>query len=153
MLLREKKYNEVYANTTWQKSDIRKWLNSEFYGEAFENVGAKFVLTSTLDNHKIQILQQLKRIRLMTRYFTIIWWDKKYLSGKYLKCEPTNYFKAVGGYVNKYGFVDWWSRTAGDAENHVLYVSSDGEIEMKGDYVTTDDFAIRPMIKVTYKWW
>ena len=25
-----------------------------------------------------------------------------------------------------------------------------GEIVMKGDYVTTDDFGIRPMIKITY---
>jgi peptidoglycan/LPS O-acetylase OafA/YrhL len=150
--IERKKYNEVYANTTWQKSDIRKWLNSEFYGEAFENVGAKFVLTSTIDNHKNPNFATVEADKTYDKVFLPSYDEiKKYLSGKYLKCEPTNYFKAVGGYVNKYGFVDWWSRTAGDAENHVLYVSSDGEIEMKGDYVTTDDFAIRPMIKVTYK--
>ncbi len=150
--LERKKYNDVYASTTWQKSDVRKWLNSEFYSEAFENVGAKFILSSQVDNHKNPDYRTVDANATYDRVFLPSYDEiKKYLSDEQLKCKPTNHFKDVGGYVNKYGFVDWWSRTAGDSDNHVLYVSSNGDIEMKGDYVTTDDFAIRPMIRVTYK--
>ena len=150
--LERKKYNDVYASTTWQKSDVRKWLNSEFYSEAFENVGAKFILSSQVDNHKNPDYRTVDANATYDRVFLPSYDEiKKYLSDEQLKCKPTNHFKDVGGYVNKYGFVDWWSRTAGDSDNHVLYVSADGDIEMKGDYVTTDDFAIRPMIRVTYK--
>ncbi|MBR4315099.1 MAG: acyltransferase [Lachnospiraceae bacterium] len=150
--LERRKYNEVYASTTWQKSDVRKWLNSEFYSEAFENVGAKFILSSQVDNHKNPDYRTVDANATYDRVFLPSYDEiKKYLSDEQLKCKPTNHFKDVGGYVNKYGFVDWWSRTAGDSDNHVLYVSSNGDIEMKGDYVTTDDFAIRPMIRVTYK--
>lgn len=150
--LERKKYNDVYASTTWQKSDIRKWLNSEFYSEAFENVGAKFMLSSPVDNHKNPDYKTAEANVTYDKVFLPSYDEiKKYIKGDQLRCKPTKHFKDVGGYVDKYGYVDWWSRTAGDADNHVLYVSSDGDIEMKGDYVTTDDFAVRPMIRVTYK--
>ena len=150
--LERKKYNDVYASTTWQKSDIRKWLNSEFYSEAFENVGSKFILSSPVDNHKNPNYKTAEANVTYDKIFLPSYDEiKKYLNDEQRRCKPTKHFKDVGGYVDKYGYVDWWSRTAGDADNHVLYVSSDGDIEMKGDYVTTDDFAVRPMIRVTYK--
>ncbi|MBR0038608.1 MAG: acyltransferase [Lachnospiraceae bacterium] len=150
--LERKKYNDVYASTTWQKSDIRKWLNSEFYGEAFENVGAKFILSNPVDNHKNPEFRTTEANVTYDRVFLASYDEiKKYIKDDQLRCKPTKHFKDVGGFVDKYGYVDWWSRTAGDADNHVLYVSCDGGIEMKGDYVTTDDFAVRPMIRVTYK--
>ena len=150
--LERKKYNEVYASTTWQKSDIRKWLNSEFYSDAFENVGSKFILSSPVDNHKNPDYKTAEANVTYDRVFLPSYDEiKKYIKDDRLRCKPTKHFKDVGGYVDKYGYVDWWSRTAGDADNHVLYVSSDGDVEMKGDYVTTDDFAVRPMIRVTYK--
>ena len=150
--LDRKKYNDVYANTNWQKSDVRKWLSNEFYSEAFENVGAKFVLSSAIDNHKNPDYKTTEANVTYDRVFLPSYDElKKYVNEKYLQCEGTKYFKSLGGYVNDAGCVDWWTRTAGDADNHVMNVSSDGEIVMKGDYVTTDDFGIRPMIKVTYK--
>ena len=150
--LERKKYNEVYASTTWQKSDIRKWLNSEFYSDAFENVGSKFILSSPVDNHKNPDYKTAEANVTYDRVFLPSYDEiKKYIKDDQLRCKPTKHFKDVGGFVDKYGYVDWWSRTAGDSDNHVLYVSSDGDIEMKGDYVTTDDFAVRPMIRVTYK--
>lgn len=150
--LERKKYNEVYASTIWQKSDIRKWLNSEFYSEAFENVGSKFILSSPVDNHKNPDYKTAEANVTYDKVFLPSYDEiKKYIKDDQLRCKPTKHFKDVGGFVDKYGYVDWWSRTAGDADNHVLYVSSDGDIEMKGDYVTTDDFAVRPMIRVTYK--
>lgn len=150
--LDRKKYNDVYANTTWQKSDIRKWLNSEFYGKAFENVGAKFILSSPLDNHKNPEYKTAEANLTYDKVFLISYDElKKYLNKEYLKCKGTEYFKSIGGYVNEEGYADWWTRTAGDADNHMMNVSSDGEIVMKGDYVNTDDFGVRPMIKVTYK--
>ena len=150
--LERKKYNDVYASTTWQKSDLRKWLNSEFYSEAFESVGSKFILSSPVDNHKNPNYKTAEANVTYDKIFLPSYDEiKKYLNDEQRRCKPTKHFKDVGGYVDKYGYVDWWSRTAGDADNHVLYVSSDGDIEMKGDYVTTDDFAVRPMIRVTYK--
>lgn len=151
-VLDRRKYNDVYASTTWQKSSIRKWLGSEFYSEAFENIGAKFIILSALENHKNPEYKTAEANVTYDRVFLPSYDEiKKYLGDKYLKCEGTEYFKSIGGYVNEDGYADWWSRTAGDADNHVLNVSASGEIVMKGDYVTTDDFGIRPMLRVTYK--
>lgn len=150
--LDRKKFNEVYASTTWQKSPIRKWLNNEFYNEAFENVGAKFVLTSPVDNHQNPIYKTVEGSVTYDKVFLPSYEEvQKYLKEETLKCEPTKYFENIGGYVSEEGYVDWWLRTAGDADNHTMNISANGEIILKGDYVNTDDFGIRPMIKITYK--
>lgn len=150
--LERKKFNEVYATTTWQKSDIRKWLNNEFYNEAFENVGSKFVLVTQLDNHKNPEYKSADANVTYDRVFLPSYDElKKYVNANDLKCKATKHFKSVGGYVNDEGGADWWTRTHGDGDSHIMNVSSRGEIVMRGDYVTTDDFAIRPMIRVTYK--
>ena len=150
--LERKKYNGVYASTIWQKSEIRKWLNKEFYNEAFENVGAKFILTSHLDNHKNPEYRSADANVTYDRVFLPSYEElKKYVSENDLKCKATEHFKSVGGYVNEDGYVDWWTRTVGDTDSHIVNVSENGEIVMRGDYVTTDDFAVRPMIMVTYK--
>ena len=150
--LERKKYNDIYMSTPWQKSNIRKWLNKEFYNEAFENVGSKFVMTSALDNHQNPEYRSLESGTTFDKVFLPSYDElKKYIKDKYLKCEGTNYFKSIGGYVDENGFADWWTRTAGDSDSHVMNVSANGEIIMMGDYVNTDDFGVRPMIKVTYK--
>ena len=150
--LDRKKYNDIYVSTPWQKSDIRKWLNKEFYNEAFENIGSKFVMTRALDNHQNPEYRSLESGTTYDRVFLPSYDEiNKYIKDKYLKCKGTNYFKELGGYVDKNGYVDWWTRTAGDSDSHVMNVSANGEIIMMGDYATTDDFGVRPMIKVTYK--
>ena len=74
-----------------------------------------------------------------------------YVTEDFYKCAGTEYFKSLGGYVNEDGNCDWWLRTAGDSDNHVMNVSSDGKLIMKGDYGTTDDFGVRPVIRVSYE--
>lgn len=150
--IERKKYNDVYTAMTWQKSDIRKWLNNDFYNEAFESVGSKFVLTSQLDNHKNPEYKSADANVTYDRVFLPSYEElKKYVKQEDLKCKATKHFKSVGGYINEEDCVDWWTRTPGDADSHIMNVSASGEIVMRGDYVITDDFAIRPMIKVTYK--
>ena len=150
--LERKKYNDIYIGTTWQKSNIRKWLNNEFYNEAFENVGAKFIMTRALDNHQNPEYRSLESNKTYDKVFLPSYDElNKYIKDKYLKCKGTNYFKSIGGYVNENGYVDWWTRTPGDSDSHVVNVSANGKIIMMGDYVNTDDFGVRPMIKVTYK--
>ena len=73
------------------------------------------------------------------------------MNPNYLRAKGTKYFEMKGGYVDKDGFADWWGRTPGDTDKHIMNVAASGEIVMKGDYVTTDDIGIRPMIKVIYK--
>ena len=150
--LDRKKYNDLYISTTWQKSNIRKWLNNEFYNEAFENVGYKFIKTRALDNHQNPEFRSLESNKTYDKVFLPSYDELvKYIKDEYLKCKGTNYFKSIGGYVDKYGYADWWTRTPGDSDSHVMNVSADGEIILHGDYVNTDDFGVRPMIEVTYK--
>ena len=120
--LDRKKYHDIYLNTIWQKSEIRKWLNSEFYSAAFENIGAKFILTNQLDNQKNPVYKTTTANATYDRVFLPSYDEiTKYLSDRDLQCKATNYFKDLGGYVDKYGHVDWWTRTAGDSDNHVMY--------------------------------
>ncbi|MBQ2204977.1 MAG: acyltransferase [Lachnospiraceae bacterium] len=150
--LDRKKYCNVYAATNWQSCDVRKWLNNEFYDMSFENVGAKFVVTSGLDNNKNPEYRTLQMNKTYDKVFLLSYDEfSDYVTEDFYKCAGTEYFKSLGGYVNEDGNCDWWLRTAGDSDNHVMNVSSDGKLIMKGDYGTTDDFGVRPVIKVSYE--
>ena len=43
-------YNKKYVNTTWQKGEVRKWLNSTFMKNAFTADEQKAILKTTLNN-------------------------------------------------------------------------------------------------------
>ena len=151
-VLDRRKYNELYVNANWQKSELRTWLNNEFYTEAFEGIGGRFVLVSAIDNHKNPDFKTLESGTTYDKVYLPSYDEmKKYLDPNYLRAKGTQYFEMKGGYVDKDGFADWWGRTPGDTDKHIMNVAASGEIVMKGDYVTTDDIGIRPMIKVIYK--
>lgn len=151
-VLDRKKFNNIYASSVWQRSDIRKWLNDSFYNQAFESVGSKFLLVSALENKRNPEYKSIDADKTYDKVFLPSYEElKKYVDEKYLKCKGTEYFKKTGGFVDDEGNADWWTRTLGDADNHIMNVTYEGLINMKGDYVNTDDFGIRPMIKITYK--
>ena len=48
-ILEGKKYNEEDISVTWETSDIRRWLNKEFYDTAFNNIEQQKVLKTLVE--------------------------------------------------------------------------------------------------------
>lgn len=47
-----KKFNNTAANVTWEDSDLRKWLNNDFYNIAFRASEKKFIANNIIQNKK-----------------------------------------------------------------------------------------------------
>ena len=120
----------------WKKSEIRQWLNGEFYNKAFNKNEKKYIRNSTISmNEKIDIYDfdenEKKFIRISTiyRYKEVGFLenlfgkqkcnDKVFLLNneeikKYFanyderKCKATEYAKANGAYVDDDNSYSWW---------------------------------------------
>ena len=147
-----KKFHNKYDFITWKNSDIRKWLNEKFYHEAFSREGQMFILPVETDNNLISEEEMDEVEHCIDKVFLATKEDiDKYFTYNELRCKGTKYFKSQGGYTDKYGYVDWWLRTVGEGHSHYMNIAASGELIERGDYVTTDDFGIRPMIKISTK--
>ena len=120
---------------TWEKSDIRAWLNSEFLNAAFtadEQIAITETMLSTPDycgnNGGVDTAD---RIFLLSREDTM----KYFLREAACMASPTKYAVAQGAWQSDYCFVDnvgscwWWLRSPGDIDSTASGIGYDGLLD------------------------
>ena len=136
--------------TSWENSEIRKWLNNEFYYTAFSyeerqimelgknhNQGG-FYVSDRSDTYDMVWLMNIKEV---VAYFG---------SGDTNRiCYPTAYAKANGVYTGNYGSSWWWTRTPGEDIFHATYTGNLGNVDYKGNPVCLSSGGVRPVILVS----
>ena len=97
-----------------RSSEIRKWLNGEFYNGSFAAEEKALIKSFNQDNVFLLSKEEVE----------------KYFANKDArKCKATAYAKAKGASVNNDGYCWWWLRSAIPRDsNLVYYVSNDGVI-------------------------
>lgn len=144
-------YYKPYVTTGWFRATLRKWLNNEFYNLAFDDEEKNFIREKVISNDKNPIYETWITEDTKDRVFVLSYNElNKYVSKDLLKCKASRYAKDLGVYTEN-SYCDWWLRTPGDKNSNVMYVSSDGEINFRGDFCTTDDFGVRPAIYIRYE--
>ena len=145
-----KQYHELEGNITWENCTLRKWLNGEFYENAFSEHEKELVLTVTVKsdinpkygvrngadtNDKVFLLS----INEADRYFDSI---------KSRQCYPSSNIKGHGAYESKQyeGTTWWWLRSAGCDQECAAYVCSDGGISDRGGCANIGNIAVRPAL-------
>lgn len=68
-VLDAKPYNEEWEGVTWQTSDIRQWLNNEFYTTAFNKSEKAKIQTSLIKNEDTRSMEQAKETTQRIRCF------------------------------------------------------------------------------------
>ncbi len=149
-VLDSKLFHTEHTDVTWATASLRTWLNTTFYGEAFEDKHTAIILTSTVVNHdnaqtgidggidtddKVFILS----IDEAVKYFNN---DQSRLS------NPTKYALSQNVVTNDNQFATWLLRTPGAEQSSVTYVSSDGMISSDGGAVNSKGAGVRPAIWV-----
>ena len=117
------KYGDDEKGATWAKSDVRKWLNEDFFTEAFSSDEQQAIIQTKIDNG-------------YTQGYSSSWYEKdtedkvfllsykevlKYFPTESSRCVlPTEYAKKIGGSYAKhtgkyegYDFSIWWTRSQG----------------------------------------
>jgi len=137
---------------TWDNSDIRAWLNGEFYRTAFTAEEQAAILPSVLDNgddlgygtpvggnteDRVFLLSANEALSL--------------LSEGRRAAEPTAYALRQGAYTNSAGDCAWWLRSPGMTETSPAYFASAGEIGSRAHHVDETIIGVRPAIWIQYQ--
>ena len=147
-VLDAKPYNEEVEEVTWETSDIRKWLNNEFYTTAFNKAEKAKIQTSLIKNEdnseygtsggndtedKVFLLSEKEAETLFSN-------DKKRIA------KATEYAEESGVYGNEEKAAWWWLRSPGDDRYCAAVVNSDGWVYGDGSRVNGSDDGVRPAL-------
>lgn len=136
------KSNGVPENTyadNYQYSQIRKWLNEQFFNTAFNSLQKEIIKATNIDNSLINTNNSTENESTNTNdkvflpsyqvVTNIDYGFSKYISRK---MTPSDFCRAneayTDGYNEDYGYGKWWLRSTRDYNNEVCVVESDGRI-------------------------
>ena len=140
-------YHETGEAAVWENCSIRKWLNSDFITECFDEEQAKKILESTVtadpnpdyDTNPGNATKDkvfLLSIEEVNRYFP----DKESRI-----CTPTLSAAEKGSKVDDATGNTWWClRTPGCEEIYVSYINIDGSAGTFGGIVNAPNASVRP---------
>lgn len=129
---------------TWERSDIREWLNSSFLN-AFTEAELKGIDTIQVKQSNSADGKTLDKVFLLSKaQFT------KYVPAAWAKAEATKYAREQGaGTFDSYGSTNWWLRDYNSGSSSFLNVLYDGTINELGYVVTENDVGVRPAMWVS----
>lgn len=140
-------YSTQYEDTTWEKSSLRRWLNSNFYVSAFTPSEQKKILTTavtadlnpsygTNPGEDTEDKVFLLSVPEVLKYFP---------QDDQRVCLPTAYTANQGAYIDKVtGGSWWWLRTPGSSSKDAASISGDGSINFSDGSVISSTGTIRP---------
>ena len=147
-VLDAKPYNEGWENVTWETSDIRQWLNNEFYTTAFNKAEKAKIQTSLTKNEdnskygtsggndtedKVFLLSEKEAETLFSN-------DDERIA------KVTGYAEKSGVYVNEEKVAWWWLRSPGRYSSSAAVVGSDGWVYGDGSIVSGAYDGVRPAL-------
>ncbi len=154
-------FHNSYAGISWEDSDLRSWLNDQFYSECFSIDEKAAVLDTEVDNSKAQndanilsadentttdkvfLLSYKEADTLFPYSYKRICMPTAYAASKTLKLDP------------KSGSCMWWLRTPGTSAYNREIVTANGELNGFGKSVNWNisskpdgEIGVRPVIRV-----
>ena len=147
-VLDAKPYNEEWEDVTWETSDIRQWLNNEFYTTAFNKAEKAKIQTSLIKNEnnseygtsggndtedKVFLLSEKEAETLFSNAEARI-------------AKATEYAPKSGVYVNEEKAAWWWLRSPGYNGHYAAGVYDDGWVYRSGYGVSNSGDGVRPAL-------
>ena len=146
--LDSQKYNNASGFTNWNDSSIRKWLNSDFYNEAFNEEEKKYILnTSNTIEYASNVVSDDNVFLL-----SITEAEQLFESNEDRIIKATEYSIARGVDAYDDGACWWWLRTVCEDNEYVMNVRSAGNLRYASEIAANSDgYAIRPAIWISYE--
>ena len=147
-VLDAKPYNEELEEVTWETSDIRQWLNNEFYTTAFNKTEKAKIQASLIKNEdnswsgtsggndtedKVFLLSEKEVETLFSN-------DEERIA------KATEYAEKSGVYVNEEKAAWWWLRSPGSSSDSAAGVYYNGWVYRNGIYVDGSSDGVRPAL-------
>lgn len=133
-----KPYNTEDTDVTWEKCTLRKWLNNDFYKEAFSDEEKNLIQTTNVVN-KDNTSYNIKSGNNTK--------DKVFL----LSVDEANqYFISDSERESNKNKVDWWwLRSPGKSQSYAAHIGSSGNVSDVGSKVGEAYFGVRPAMWIS----
>ncbi len=139
-------YGKDNSDTTWEKSYIRKWLNSDFIKEAFSKEEQGKIVESDVSADRVPVHASLPGNPTKDKVFLLSYPEvEKYLPTEYLRrCKPTAYAVEKGTTMDGFESSWWWLRSPGLFQNYAGRVYFGGKTGVEYSTYAHSYSGVRP---------
>lgn len=144
-------YHSKNEKVTWETSDIRSWLNNDFYGTAFTKSERAKIKSTTLENRDNADYNTDGGNDTKDKVFLLsIDEAKAYLPSTVERvCIATKYAESQGSQLESLTrSCRWWLRSPGSTLYTASFVKVDGFILQLGTPVSVEKRSVRPAVWV-----
>ena len=147
------RYAQDYANCTWAESDMRLWLNTDFYQTAFTPEEQARILETPLVTAANTVYDVSSGEDTVDRIFLLSVEEVKQFMPETedRTCSPTPFALAKNAFANEYGNAWWMLRTSGENGRSIVYINSDGTFNFEGCTVNSDGGSTRPALRIRWE--
>ncbi|MBQ7567563.1 hypothetical protein IJT17_02025 [bacterium] len=136
-----RQYHEYYRATSWQDCSLRRWLNSGFFSQAFEDAERSLIMLSRVINNACSATED-RIFLLSTNEATSLFADNADRRVKAVDYAVKNGANTTDGYCF------WWLRSQGSYAINAADVDSNGVISSSGGNVNYRGSAVRPALRL-----
>ena len=146
-------FNDTYEPVTWESCSLRKWLNGEFYENAFSDSEKAVIPEVPLSNpSNLQYgtdggNDTTDKVFLLTQSEAAAYFSDETAR----RCYPTEYAIGKGVWRSDTGGSWWWLRTPGLDASHFAFVGGSGHVDSAGWEVNYPDGVVRPAVWIKTK--
>ncbi len=137
-------YNLSLGGVTWERCDLRKWLNDNFINAAFTADEKAVIPTVTVEAHENPEYDTGAGNATQDKVFLLsIPEADEYFRYRARRCAPTAYadYRGTWTWSSRCG---WWLRSPGRYGIHAAIVDSDGNFDFAD--TVSDCYAVRPAL-------
>lgn len=157
-----KRYHSIYEDVTWEKCEVRGWLNNDFLNTAFSTSEISAIkMTKVINDGNVDWNMNASNDTYDKIYLLSITEAKNTsygFSSNYKENDmgrrglPTPYSMEKGIYVSKreecLGWSSTWLRSPGRNSSEAAYISYSGYIIEGGGWVNNYETGIRPVMHI-----
>ena len=144
-------YNDNNASTTWFSSSLRKWMNEDFFNNAFTSAEKKKIAVSSVVNSPNTQYNTQGGPTTSDYIFALSESEvRKYFVSDHAMVAYTTEAARKKGFASSDGADYWWLRSPGKSGEYAAAVYDRGGIVTMGNIVSLDSVAVRPALWVNF---
>lgn len=159
-----KSYHETEDNITWEKCNLRTWLNGNFYASAFDENEQNAIIEQNLINEDNayeytdggnDTKDKVYLLSLSDACDPVYGYCSSPFTGSASRWQqPTDYTFVRGAYTyssnNTGGNQNcwWWIRTPGESQKKAVKIGDDGNVGKLGSWCDTPTMSVCPVVKI-----
>ena len=147
-VLDERPYNKKFEEVTWETSDIRRWLNSDFYTTAFNDIEQSKIANTLVRTENNPEYGTAGGNDTEDKVFLLSIEEAEsfFINDKERRALSTKYAVKAGVGTSAEGYGFWWLRSPGSYGDDAAVVSIHGWIYRNGGNVDFIYDGVRPAL-------